>query len=337
MKRAKSLFNQIVDYENLRLAWLKARKGKTAKKSVQNFSRNVNENLQIIRDRMILSPPVLSDYVQFKIFDPKERMISVVPFADRVIHHAIMNILEPVFERQFIFHTYACRKGKGTHAAARYAFKCAKSSAYFLKLDVKKYFDSIDHFVLKQLLCRIIKDSRCLSLLFSVIDSYKVSFEGGTSGREKGLPIGNLTSQFFANFYLSLLDHFVLEKLKPKAYVRYMDDIVIFDDSLLRLKQIFKDVSDFCSEKLVLSLKIPVFGKCRNGVPFLGWKLSSKGIRILKKTQRRMKQKLLLIEAEFSAGKISLDKAYKRAKSIFAARGLMMEDFIFYSFLFLRF
>ena len=321
MKRAKSLFNQIVDYENLRLAWLKARKGKTAKKSVQNFSRNVNENLQIIHDRIILSPPVLSDYVQFKIFDPKERMISVVPFSDRVIHHAIMNVLEPVFERQFIFHTYACRKGKGTHAAARYAFKCAKSSAYFLKLDVKKYFDSIDHAVLKQLLCRIIKDSRCLSLLFCVIDSYKLPIDdGAASGREKGLPIGNLTSQFFANFYLSLLDHFVLEKLKPEAYVRYMDDIVIFDDSLLRLKQIFKDVEIFCSEKLVLSIKMPVFGKCRNGVPFLGWKLSSKGIRILKKTQRRMKQKLLVIKAEFSAGKISLEKACERAKSVYASR-----------------
>lgn len=251
-------------------------------------------------------------------------MKKSAPFSDRVIHHAIMNVLEPVFERQFVFHTYACRKGKGTHAAARYAFKCAKSSAYFLKLDVKKYFDSIDHAVLKQLLCRIIKDGRCLELLFCVIDSYKVSAGGELSAgkitREKGLPIGNLTSQFFANFYLSLLDHFVLEKLKPKAYVRYMDDIVIFDNSLLRLKQIFKDVSDFCSEKLVLSLKMPVFGKCRNGVPFLGWKLSSKGIRILKKTQRRMKQKLLLIDAELSAGKISLEKACEREKSIFAAR-----------------
>ena len=154
-----------------------------------------------------------------------------------------------------------------------------------------------------------------------MIDSYKVPFGGElASEREKGLPIGNLTSQFFANFYLSLLDHFVLEKLKPKAYVRYMDDIVIFDDSLLRLKQIFKDESDFCSEKLLLSLKMPVFGKCRNGVPFLGWKLSSKGIRILKKTQRRMKQKLLVIKAEFSAGKISLEKACERAKSVYASR-----------------
>ncbi|MGN0739507.1 MAG: reverse transcriptase/maturase family protein [Treponema sp.] len=314
MKRAKSLFNQIACYENLRIAWLKARKGKTAKKSVQNFSKNVNENLFLIQQKIISNPPVLGDYVQFKISDPKERIISVVPFSDRVIHHAIMNVLEPVFERQFIFHTYACRKGKGTHAAARYAFKCAGRSAYFLKLDVKKYFDSIDHAVLKQMLCRIIKDRQCLSLLFCVIESYKVPCG------EKGLPIGNLTSQFFANYYLSPLDHFVLEKLKPRGYVRYMDDIVIFGDSLLSLKQIFKSVEIFCSEKLMLSLKMPVFGRCRNGVPFLGWKLSSQGIKILKKTKRRMSQKLSLVAEELSAGKITLEKTCERTKSIYASR-----------------
>ena len=181
------------------------------KKSVQNFSRNVNINLQIIHDRMIASPPVLSKYIQFKIYDPKERMISVVPFPDRVIHHAIMNVLEPVFERQFIFHTYACRKGKGTHAAARYAFKCAGHSEFFLKLDVRKYFDSIDHTVLKQFLCRIIKDTRCLELLFCVIDSYKINFEGD---------------------------------------VRYMDDMVIFGDSIKELKRIFTKWSVFVLKNL---------------------------------------------------------------------------------------
>ena len=149
------------------------------------------------------------------------------------------------------------RKGKGTHAAARYAFKCAERSTYFLKLDVRKYFDSNDHTVLKSLLCRIIKDTRCLELLFSVIDSYETSYGdfkghsplgegvaenavGGWSEGETspscGLPIGNLTSQFFANLYLSPLDHFVLEQLKPKGYVRYMDDMVIFSDSQADLK-----------------------------------------------------------------------------------------------------
>ena len=321
MKRVGKLFEEICCIQNLHEAYYKASKNKRLTAGYIHFRKNAEKNLAFLRQLLLDGKYKHGKYRHFTITDPKQRLISAATFSDRVIHHAIMNVLEPVFERQFIFHTYACRKGKGTHAAARYAFKCAKSSAYFLKLDVKKYFDSIDHAVLKQLLCRIIKDSRCLSLLFCVIDSYKVPFgDGAASGREKGLPIGNLTSQFFANFYLSLLDHFVLEKLKPKAYVRYMDDIVIFDDSLLRLKQIFKDVEIFCSEKLVLSIKMPVFGKCRNGVPFLGWKLYSKGIRILKKTQRRMKQKLLVIKAEFSAGKISLEKACERAKSVYASR-----------------
>ena len=283
MKRTASLFSQIVDYEKLRLAWLKARKGKTSKKSVQNFSRNVNKNLQVIHDRMIASPPVLSKYIQFKIYDPKERMISVVPFPDRVMHHAIMNVLEPVFERQFIFHTYACRKGKGTHAAARYAFKCAGRSEFFLKLDVRKYFDSIDHTVLKQFLCRIIKDARCLELLFGVIDSYKIDFEGDSVGRKKSLPIGNLTSQFFANFYLYALDH-------------------------------------FCLEKLALFLKIPVFGKTFRGVPFLGWRITKDRIFLLSKTKRRMKNRLKDIQKSFERGKITEEKALERTEAVYAAR-----------------
>ena len=321
MKRTGKLFEKICCIQNLHEAYYKASKNKRFTPGYIDFRKNAEKNLASFRQLLLDGKYKHGKYRHFTITDPKQRLISAAPFSDRVIHHAIMNVLEPVFERQFIFHTYACRKGKGTHAAARYAFKFAKKSAYFLKLDVKKYFDSIDHAVLKQLLCRIIKDARCLSLLFCVIDSYKVPFgDGAASEREKGLPIGNLTSQFFANFYLSLLDHFVLEKLKPKAYVRYMDDIVIFDDSLLRLKQIFKSVSVFCSEKLLLSLKMPVFGKCRNGVPFLGWKLSLKGIRILKKTQRRMKQKLFLIDAELANGKISLEKACERAKSVYSAR-----------------
>ena len=320
MKRTGKLFEKICCIQNLHEAYYKASKNKRFTPGYIEFRKNAEQNLDRLRQSLIDGRYTQGKYRHFTITDPKQRLISAAPFPDRIIHHAIMNVLEPVFERQFVFHTYACRKGKGTHAAARYAFKCAKSSAYFLKLDVKKYFDSIDHVVLKQLLCRIIKDGRCLTLLFGVIDSYKVSGGEGSADREKGLPIGNLTSQFFANYYLSGLDHFVLEKLKPKGYVRYMDDIVIFDDSLFSLRQILKDVSVFCSEKLLLSLKMPVFGKCRNGVPFLGWKLSSQGIRILKKTKRRMKQKLLLVKAELLAGKITLEKACERTKSIYAAR-----------------
>lgn len=318
MKRTSSLFEKIVSYENVRLAYLKARKGKTSKKSIRNFAKNVNENLFLVQKNLKSNPPVLSKYTQFKITDPKERIISVVPFLDRVMHHAIINILEPIFERQFIFHTYACRKEKGTHAAARYALKKAKSSKYFLKLDVKKYFDSINHAILKSFLTRIIKDGRCLSLLFSVIDSYSSSFS--YKNKQKGLPIGNLTSQFFANFYLSPLDHYVLEKMKPKGYVRYMDDIVVFSDSKSEVKNIFCLIKKFCREKLLLVLKQPILGNCKSGVPFLGWRISSCGIYVLQKTKRRMKSKLRLIQRECNSGRITEEKASEKSCAVLACR-----------------
>ncbi len=249
MKRAQFLFNQITDYENIRQAWLKARKGKSSKAVVRNFLKDVNENLLKVQKNLKARPPILSKYPQFKIFDSKERIISVVPFIDRVMHHAIMNVLEEVFERQFIYHTYACRKGKGSHRAINYAFGMAKKNQYFLKLDIKKYFDNIFHEKLKTRLSRIIKDKDCLTLLFSLIDSY------GSCDRTKGLPIGNLTSQFFANFYLSELDHYILEHLKPNGYVRYMDDFLLFDNSKERLKRFFTENPKFLQSKTISKFK----------------------------------------------------------------------------------
>lgn len=319
MKRAKSLFEQITAYENIRLAWLKARKGKLKKPVIQKFALNVNENLLQVQKNLKSNPPVLSQYVQFKIFDPKERIISVVPFTDRVMHHAIMNVLEEVFERQFIFHTYACRKNKGTHRAVKYAFSKAKTSKYFLKLDVKKYFDNINHAVLKNQLERIIKDKDCLNLLFSIIDSY------GLSGKGKGLPIGNLTSQFFANFYLSVLDHFVLENLKAKGYVRYMDDIVIFADSKEELKSNFFEIENFCQEKLKLQLKPLVIGLCKNGVSFLGFLINDKVVKLAHKTLKRKKHKQALINHEFLLGLINEEKYCERIKCMFAVSSVKMK------------
>ncbi len=316
MKRKKSLFNQITDYENVRLAWTKARKGKMDKPAVKNFARHVNENLIKIQQNLKSKPPVLSRYTQFKIFDPKERVISVVPFLDRVMHHAIMNVLEPVFERQFIYHTYACRKGKGSHRAVQYVFKNAKKHRYFLKLDVKKYFDNIDHEVLKKMLCRIIKDRECLNLLFCLIDSYGECVREGDGKGQKGLPIGNLTSQFFANFYLSSLDHFVLENLKPAGYVRYMDDILIIDDSKEKLALFFDAVKNFCGEKLFLTLKTPVFGNFCDGCTFLGFLIRRKNVRLSLNSRRRKKQKLKKLNFLFENDIINKEKYCERVKCL---------------------
>ena len=319
MKRATSLFNQIVSYENVRLAWLKARKGKRSKPVVRNFYKNVNLNLEKVQKNLKSNPPVLSSYTQFTIFDPKERVISVVPFVDRVMHHAIMNVLEPVFERQFIFHAYACRKGKGSHKAVNYAFKKARTHKYFLKLDVRKYFDNIDHLVLKKLLSKIIKDVERLNLLFALIDSYgMVVSTGSTTASGKGLPIGNLTSQFFANYYLSLLDHYVLEQLKPCGYVRYMDDFLLFDDSKEKLKIFLTQIENFCKNELILELKPPVLGNCKNGASFLGYLIKSDSVKLTQKSRRRKLAKLKRLNYELKMGWIDEEEYITRVCCMYA-------------------
>lgn len=313
MKRYNNLFEQIISWQNFRLAFLKASKGKSRSSEVILFTKKLDENLEVLRHGIANQTYSIGEYRQFKIYDPKERIISVASFKDRVIHHAIINILEPIFEKQFIFHTYACRKGKGTHAAARYVFKKARSNNFFLKLDIKKYFDSIDHTELKRQLIRIIKDKRCLILLFKIIDSYYFQ-------ENKGLPIGNLTSQFFANLYLSSLDHFILEQLKSACYARYMDDMIILADSVQELKEISHSIQMYIKQKLDLTLKQEIYGKVSKGIPFLGWEITNNSITVLSKTKKRMKKKLKEIQHDFLSGKITEEKAAERNNCVFNSR-----------------
>lgn len=322
MKRATCLFEQIIDYQNIRLAYLKARKKKQNKQSVKNFNKNINKNLQIVQKNLSSNPPILSKYSQFTIFDPKERVISVVPFLDRVMHHAIMNVLEPVFEKQFVFHTYACRKGKGAHKAVLYAHKKAKQCKYFLKLDIKKFFDNINHSVLKNALNKIIKDKKCLNLLQNIIDSYGITFSSFSMGGQ-GLPIGNLTSQFFANFYMSALDHFVLEKLKPCGFVRYMDDFIIFDSCKEKINNIFVQINDFCTQKLFLTLKPAIKGSCKNGFTFLGYFINHQCIKLSQNSKKRKLKKLKRINFEFEKGTITQQKYCARVKCLYSIPCIM--------------
>jgi hypothetical protein len=249
------------------------------------------------------------------ITDPKLRTISTAPFEQRVMHHAIMNILEPVLERPLICHSYACRKGKGTHAAVLYAFEQCKTEPYFLKLDVRKYFDSIDHAVLKKQLRRLIKDVRVIILLDGIIDSYETM-----PGR--GVPIGNLTSQFFANMYLASLDHYILEKLRPSAYCRYMDDFVVWSKSKKQLQDMFAKINDYARENLNLTLKLPVFGNSVSGLPFLGFLIKEKGIYLMRKSKRRVTGRMSEITALLYQGGITEEKAAERVRSVFAAISL---------------
>jgi len=312
MKRAASLFEPMIDYQNIRLAFLKAIRGIRDTPAVIAFRQNTGPNLENIREKMRSLHCGWGGYYQFVIHDPKERVISVAPVEQRVMHHAIMNVLEGVFERPMIYHSYACRKGKGTHAAVKYAFHQCKTSPWFLKLDVRHYFNSIDHGTLKNILRHLIKDPQVLVLLDELIDSYEA--EPG-----RGVPIGNLTSQFFANLYLAGLDHFILEQLRPAGYCRYMDDFVLWGTSSGALGERYQRICGYAADSLHLTLKEPVIGKTQCGLPFLGFLVKDRGIFLLEKSKKRVRLRMAGITAGLCCGDLSEEKAAERALSVFAA------------------
>jgi len=315
MKRQNYLFNQIVDYNNIRLAFLKAIRGNRSSLSAISYCSDIENNLSLLREKLITLNCDWGGYKSFLITDPKLRTISTAPFEQRIMHHAIINIIEKVIERPMIHHSYACRKGKGTHAAVLYAFNQCKTSPYFLKLDIRKYFDSIDHEILKKQLRKLIKDKRVIYLLDGIIDSYETT-------KSKGVPIGNLTSQFFANMYLASMDHYILEKLNPSAYCRYMDDFVIWASTKKQLKEILEKISAYVINSLNLTIKPPVFGSSVSGLPFLGFLVKDKGIFLLKKSKRRVTKRMCEITALLNHGHITEEKAAERARSVFVAIAL---------------
>jgi len=309
MKHNYPAFKDIYAMDNLYHAWHKVSLGKSAKSSILNFYRNLDENLVSIADSLKTGNYKPGPYNSFLIKDPKERIISASPVRDRVVQHAIMNYYEQVFDRHLIFDSYACRVGKGTHKAVLRAFHFAKSAKYFLKMDVRKYFDSIDHATLKFLLTKIIKDKAVLELFYIIIDS-------GNACSDKGLPIGNLTSQFFANYFLSGFDHYCKEQRHVRRYIRYMDDILIFSDSKDELKDLYATAVSYTEEKLKLFLKPPVLGLVTAGAPFLGFLIKSSGIYLQKKTKRRYKSRIAEIEYKRKKGLFTELEAGRRTESV---------------------
>ena len=230
MKRAGYLIPEIAAYENLYLAFYKAAKTKRTLSEVVDFEATLDVNLRQLQKQILSANLEVGNYHYFKIYDPKERIICAAAFPERVLHHAIMNICHPYFERQLIYSTYATRIGKGTYAALDKAKVYVKKYDFYAKLDVRKYFDNISHQVLIELLNRILKDKTLLKIFENILSSYS-TVEGC------GIPIGNLTSQYFANYYLSPADHFAKEILKIPGYVRYMDDILLFENDKTLLKE----------------------------------------------------------------------------------------------------
>ena len=301
MRRIGNLFSGLTSFENLYAAAQKAIRGSSAKREALRFFFALEPEIIKIRQELRRKTYSPGAYRYFTISEPKKRTISVAPFRDKVVHHALVAALEPIYERQFIYDSYATRKGKGTHRAIARAQRFLKSNPFYLKADIAKYFPSMDHAVLLEILGRKIKDRDVLWLAERIIRN---------SG-EGGLPIGNLTSQFFANVYLDAFDHYIKDRLGRRCYLRYMDDFVVFSNDKSELKRVLAEARRFLKERLALDLKE---GQCyintrMNGLSFLGVRIFPALVRVKSENLRRTMAKLKRSEWQFSKGAIS-ERAY---------------------------
>lgn len=299
MKRRGNLFPAVTDYGNLYCAFRKAFKGSALNEDSLTFFFHLEKELIRLKSDLEMDRYTPGHYRHFKVYDPKERTISVAPFRDRVVHHAIVNVLDPIYEKTFIHDSYATREGKGTHKAIDRAQQFLRRRRWFLKADIDKYFESVDHDILLNLLGRKIKDGRMLGLLATVIKN------GGQGGR--GLPIGNLTSQFLANVYLDPLDHFVRERPDGLPYLRYMDDFVLFSDDRGHLRRLREEVRRFLDQRLNLRLKesILMINQRLHGLTFVGARIFPNLVRIRRESLRRSLKRLRLRQEQIKRGEIS--------------------------------
>jgi hypothetical protein len=311
------LFAGIAEVANLRRAMEATARGKRDRAAVARFLNEADEELPRLRDELESGSYLPRPYRQFRVCDPKPRTISCAHFRDRVVHHAVCDVIGPLIERRFLFDTYACRKDKGTHRATARAQELARRSAHFLKLDVASFFDSVDHKILLDLLARQFREPQLLALLETLV---RAPMPGAPPG--KGLPIGNLTSQWFANLYLDGADHLVKEALRVPGYVRYMDDMVLFADSKAVLWEAHDALARFLADERCLSLKASAtrLAPSAEGIPFLGMRVFPRAWRLQRgrflRTRRRMRGK----ERACLEGRLSEERL---ARSAAAAQGVL--------------
>jgi retron-type reverse transcriptase len=311
MKRIGHLTDEIADLENLRLAFWKAKRKKSGKEEVRAFSANLDKNLLSLSEEISNGDVSVGEYSYFKVYDPKERLICAAGFHERVLHHAIMNVCDPVFEKFQIYDSYATRRNKGQFAALEKVKNWARDEIWFCKLDARKYFDSINHKILYKQLCDRFKDERLMNILWQIINSYSVT-------PSRGVPIGNLTSQYFANFYLAHLDHFVKEKLRVKKYIRYMDDMVMLHSSKEKLLDLAEEVRGYCKRELELELKPVCLNKIEKGIPFLGFVLFQHGVNLNKNSKKRFLMKHKRYARKLQIGEWSQKEYAQHAEPLFA-------------------
>lgn len=326
MKRVGEVWPRIVSWQNLLDSALAAARGKRKRPDVARFLASLETNVCAIQRELASGSYQPGEYRTFWIRDPKARQISAAPFRDRVVHHALTRALETVFEPRFTTCSFASRTGYGQHLALAKAKAACARYAYVLKADIRKYFPSIDHEVLKELLARVIKCRPTLHLAARIIDGSNAQedapayFPGDDLftpyNRRRGLPIGNQTSQFFANVYLNPLDHFVLRELRPGVYLRYVDDFVLFGDDKRELGVSRARVADFL-EGLRLRIhdgKSRAY-RCSDGFPFLGWRLFPEWSRLPRPKAVAVRRRLRRISALYHRGELDFAGVQSRIQA----------------------
>ena len=311
----QSIFHDITSLSNLLRAWKEFKRGKASKIDIVEFEFHLEDNLFALHHELVEKNYKPEPYHAFFVYDPKRRHIHKASMRDRVLHQAIFRVLYPIFNKHFIFDSFSSRIGKGTHAgskrlfaALRKASKNWRHSVFALKCDVRKFFDSIDHGILRALIERKIQDPETLRLLEQVIGSFKMCI---TSRRpfqsDTGLPLGNVTSQFFANIYLNELDQFAKHVLKTKFYFRYADDFIIVHRDKEFLEKCLGRIKIFLESELKLQLhpdKVSI-RKLRQGIDFVGYVILPSAAVLRTKTKKRILKKWQKAKEEMHAGEIT--------------------------------
>jgi len=305
--KVRNIYSRIVSKENLYRSAHMASRGRRYRNSTADFNFFLEEEIGRLHKELLAKTYRHGKYRLFKIYDPKERNIAAAPFRDRVVHHAVHDVIEPIIDKSFIYDSYACRKDKGTHKAVDRAQSFLRANSFCFHGDIKQYFPSISHRIIKQILRAKIKDKDALWLLDEIIDSARTlpAYEAGT-----GLPIGNLTSQFFANLYLNELDYFVKFNLKIRYYLRYMDDFLIFNNDKKELSGIKQKIRRLLTSRLELCLhedKSQIYSVC-GGIKFLGFRLFSWHRRLATDNVKRFRKRLNRFSSLFLDGKMTATK-----------------------------
>lgn len=336
MKRHRNLYPQITSFENLLAAAKQAQRGKRYRDPVLEFNANLEAELFQLQRELRHQTYEPGAYTLFEIYEPKRRVISAAPYRDRVVHHALCNVIVPLFDRTFIPTTYANRVGYGSHRSLKKFVQYARSSQYVLQCDICKYFPSIDIGILKQQIRLKLKCPKTLWLCDRILDNAAIApnrhgktvqpytpvdyFPGDTlltpMERPKGLPIGNLTSQFFANVYLNGFDHYVKEALKVRRYLRYVDDFALFSDDHSFLQDCRRAIETYLA---TLRLKIPPIKsqlfRTHHGANFVGFRVLGDHIRVRNHNLRRGRDRLNQLQQAHAEGLLGEDDILKRLGS----------------------